>query len=57
MYLTLYIVRAVKECAAETNSETTLYFNRNSSTLFLEVEKLGKLVVEAGRQFQTLGPL
>ena len=35
---------------------TRNYFNKNSSTLFLKVGKLDKLGIEAGRQFQTLGP-
>ena len=46
-------IRAAKECG---RNDLRNYFNKNSSTLFLKVEKLGKLVIEAGRQFQTLGP-
>ena len=29
---------------------------KNSSTLLFKVGKLAKLVIEEGRQFQTLGP-
>ena len=32
------------------------YFNKDSSTLFLEIEKLDKFGTDAGRQFQVLGP-
>ena len=32
------------------------YFNKNSSTLFLKIEKLDKFVTDAGGQFQNLGP-
>ena len=46
-------IRAAKECG---RYKLRNYFNENSSTLFLKVEKLDKLVIEAGRQIQTLGP-
>jgi len=48
-------IRAAKDrSVAGTNSRN--YFNKNSSTLFLNIGKLDKLLIEAGRQFQTLGP-
>ena len=47
-------IRAAKECSR--NSELRTYLNRNSSTLFLKVGKLDNLEIEAGRQFQILGP-
>ena len=46
-------IRAAKECGRNLLRN---YFNKNSSTLFLNIGKLDKLVIEAGRQFQTLGP-
>ena len=42
-------ISAAKECGRN-------YFNKNSSILLLNIGKLDKLVIEAGRQFQTLGP-
>ena len=32
------------------------YFNKNSRTWFLTKEKLNEFVIDAGRQFQILGP-
>ena len=46
-------IKAAKECG---RNQLRNYFNKNSSTLFLKVGKLDKLVIEAGRQFQILGP-
>ena len=46
-------IKATKECG---RNKLGNYFNKNPSILFLKVEKLDKLVIEAGRQFQTLGP-
>ena len=46
-------IRAAKECGRNLLRN---YFSKNSSTLFLNVGKLDKLVIEAERQFQTLGP-
>ena len=44
-------IRAAKECGRK---QIRNYLNKN--TLFLKVGKRGKLVIEAGRQFQILGP-
>ena len=49
----LYEIKAAKECG---RNKLRKNFNKNSSTLFLKVEKLDKFVIEAGRQFQTQGP-
>ena len=46
-------IRAAKECG---RNKLRNYFNKNFSTLFLKVRKHDKLVIEAGRQFQILGP-
>ena len=46
-------IRAAKECGRK---QLRNYFNKNSSTFFLKVGKRDKLVIEAGRQFQILGP-
>ena len=45
-------IRAAKECGRNLRN----YFNKNSSILFLKVGKVDKLVIEARRQFQILGP-
>jgi len=50
---TLSKISAAKECGRNLLGN---YFNKNSSTFLLNVGKLEKLVIEAGRQFQTLGP-
>ena len=46
-------IRAAKECG---RNYVRKYFNKNSAALFLKVGKLDKLVIEAGRQYQILGP-
>ena len=45
-----------KGCEEVRLNKFSNYFNINSSTLFLKVEKLDKFVTDAGRQFQILGP-
>ena len=55
-HLDITILNEIRTAKESGRNELRNYFNKNSSTLLLKVGKLDKLVIEAGRQFQILGP-